>query len=98
MVGSTLELFTQSVAYKEIFGKGRLEGRQEGLAEVRAEGRQEGECDLALRQLRRRCGVLCPEQVGLCSRPAFGASGGAGAGAVGLEGPADLDGGLGTVG
>ena len=59
MGGITLEEFTQSVAYKEIFGQGRLEGRQEG----RAEGRQEAERDLALRQLRRRCGALSPEQV-----------------------------------
>jgi hypothetical protein len=47
----TLEEFTQSVAYKEIFGQGRLEGRQEG------------ELGLTLRQLRRRCGELGPEQV-----------------------------------
>jgi predicted transposase YdaD len=59
MGGITLEEFTQSVAYKEIFGQGRLEGQREG----RQEGRQEGELDLALRQLRRRCGDLTPEQV-----------------------------------
>ena len=59
MGGITLEEFTQSVAYKEIFGQGRLEGQREGLQE----GRQEGELDLALRQLRRRCGDLTPEQV-----------------------------------
>jgi predicted transposase YdaD len=59
MGGITLEEFTQSVAYKEIFGQGRLEGQREG----RQEGRQEGELDLALRQLRRRCGDLTPEQL-----------------------------------
>ncbi|MBM5818442.1 MAG: DUF4351 domain-containing protein [Cyanobacteria bacterium K_Offshore_surface_m2_239] len=50
MGGITLEEFTQSVAYKEIFGQGRLEGRQEG------------ELDVVLRQLQRRCGVLSTEQ------------------------------------
>jgi len=58
MGGITLEDFTQSVAYREIFGQGRLEGRQEG----RHEGRQEGELSVALRQLRRRCGELNPQQ------------------------------------
>jgi predicted transposase YdaD len=67
MGGITLEEFTQSVAYREIYGQGRLEGREEGRTEGRQEGRrqgrQEGELDLALRQLRRRCGELTPEQV-----------------------------------
>jgi hypothetical protein len=63
MGGITLEEFTQSVAYKEIFGQGRLEGQREGRQEGMREGRQEGELDLALRQLRRRCGDLTPEQV-----------------------------------
>ncbi|MFN7898135.1 MAG: DUF2887 domain-containing protein, partial [Synechococcaceae cyanobacterium] len=51
MGGITLEEFTQSVAYREIFGQGRQEGRQEG------------ELELALRLLRRRCGELTPQQV-----------------------------------
>jgi predicted transposase YdaD len=63
MGGITLEEFTQSVAYKEIFGQGRLEGQREGRQEGMRAGRQEGELDLALRQLRRRCGDLTPEQV-----------------------------------
>ena len=46
MGGITLEDFTQSVAYREIFGQGR----------------QEGELAMALRQLRRRCGELNPAQ------------------------------------
>ena len=53
MGGITLEEFTQSVAYQEIFGQGRKEGLQEGRKEGRQEGRQEGELDLALRQLRK---------------------------------------------
>jgi len=53
MGGISLEDFTQSVAYREIFGQGRQEGRQEGL--------QEGELELTLRQLRRRCGRLTPQ-------------------------------------
>ena len=54
MGGITLEDFTQSVAYREIFGRGRQEGRLEGL--------QEGELEMAFRLLRRRCGSLSPEQ------------------------------------
>ena len=54
MGGITLDDFTQSVAYREIFGRGRQEGRQEGW--------QEGELDLALRLLQRRCGPLAPQQ------------------------------------
>jgi len=46
----TLDDFTQSVAYQEIFGRGRQEGWQEG------------ELDLALRLLQRRCGPLAPQQ------------------------------------
>ena len=42
MGGITLDDFTQSVAYREIYGLGRQEGRQEG----RKEGRQAGELDL----------------------------------------------------
>jgi predicted transposase YdaD len=52
MGGISLEDFTQSVAYREIFGQGLLEGRQEG------------ELELTLRQLRRRCGSLTPQQEG----------------------------------
>ena len=52
MGGITIDDFTQSVAYREIYGLGRQEGRQQG--------RQAGELDLALRQLKRRCGALSP--------------------------------------
>ncbi|MFM8278556.1 MAG: DUF4351 domain-containing protein [Cyanobium sp.] len=74
MGGITLDDFTSSVAYKEIFGlgleegrqegrqAGRQEGRQEGLHEGRAEGRQAEAAALALRQLQRRCGPLSAEQ------------------------------------
>lgn len=55
MGGITLEEFSQSVAYKEIFGQGLQEGR--------LEGRLEGELELALRLLQRRCGPLTPAQV-----------------------------------
>ena len=57
MGGITLEEFSQTVAYREIFGQGRQEGRQEG--------REEGELDLALRLLRHRCGQLSAEQQAL---------------------------------
>jgi predicted transposase YdaD len=58
MGGITLEDFTSSVAYKEIFGLGLEEGQQRG----RQEGRQAEAAALTLRQLRRRCGPLSPDQ------------------------------------
>jgi predicted transposase YdaD len=93
MGGITLEEFTQSVAYKEIFGQGRLEGRQEG----RAEGRQEGERDLALRQLRRRCGALSPEQVARVRGLPLERLEELAEALLDFQGPADLDGWLGAV-
>lgn len=54
MGGITVEDFTSSVAYKEIFGLGRQEGRDEG----RQEGRQTEAVALTLRLLQRRCGPL----------------------------------------
>lgn len=50
MGGITVDDFTSSVAYREIFGLGREEGRQ---AEAAA---------LTLRQLQRRCGILSHSQ------------------------------------
>jgi predicted transposase YdaD len=50
MGGITLDDFTQSVAYREIFGRG------EALGEAR------GEAKVTLRQLSRRCGPLSGEQ------------------------------------
>jgi hypothetical protein len=54
MAGITLEDFSQSAAYKEIFGLGEQRGREQGL--------QAGELDITLRLLRRRCGRISPEQ------------------------------------
>ena len=70
MGGITLEDFSQSVAYREIFGRGledglqrgRQEGLQRGLEDGLQRGRQQGEQELALRQLRRRCGGLSAAQ------------------------------------
>ena len=56
----TLDEFTQSVAYQEIFGQGRQEGRQEGRAEGEARGRQAEAAAMTLRLLNRRCGPLSP--------------------------------------
>jgi predicted transposase YdaD len=58
MGGITLEDFTQSVAYREIFGLGEQRGREQGLVQ----GLQAGELDITLRLLRLRCGGLSPEQ------------------------------------
>ena len=46
----TLEDFSQSVAYREIFGLGERQGLQAG------------ELELTLRLLQRRCGALTPDQ------------------------------------
>ena len=46
MTGLTVKDFTQSVAYREIFGQGRHEGRRDEAAAV------------TLRLLNRRCGPL----------------------------------------
>ena len=54
MGGITLDDFTQSVAYREIFGRG------EALGEARGEAR--GEAKVTLRLLSRRCGPLSAEQ------------------------------------
>ncbi|MCP9902250.1 DUF4351 domain-containing protein [Cyanobium sp. Cruz CV13-4-11] len=58
MGGITLDDFTQSVAYREIFGRG--EARGVALGEARGEAR--GEAKVTLRQLSRRCGPLSAEQ------------------------------------
>jgi predicted transposase YdaD len=50
MAGLTIEDFTQSVAYREIFGQGRQEGRQEG--------RRDEAAAVTIRLLNRRCGPL----------------------------------------
>ena len=66
MGGITIEDFTSSVAYKEIFGLGLEEGRQDGRQEGRLEGREEGRqaeaASLSMRQLQRRFGGLSPVQ------------------------------------
>jgi predicted transposase YdaD len=54
MGGITLEDFTQSVAYREIFGRGEARGV--------ALGQVQGEAKVTLRQLGRRCGPLSAEQ------------------------------------
>jgi predicted transposase YdaD len=58
MGGITLDDFTQSVAYREIFGRG--EARGVALGEAR--GQAQGEAKVTLRQLGRRCGLLTGEQ------------------------------------
>ena len=58
MGGITLEDFSQSVAYKEIFGLGEERGREQGLEQ----GLKTGELEITLRQLRRRCGGLSASQ------------------------------------
>ncbi len=50
MGGISLDDFTQSVAYRDIYGLGRQESPQEG------------ELDLALRLLQRRCGAFSAQQ------------------------------------
>ena len=54
----TIDDFTSSVAYREIFGLGRHEGEQKG--------RQAEAAAISLRLLGHRCGTLSPSQ-----QPAF---------------------------
>jgi predicted transposase YdaD len=75
MGGISVDDFTNSVAYKEIYGrgleegrrKGRLEGLQEGRLEgwqeARMEGRQAQAAALTQLWLSRRLGSLAPEQI-----------------------------------
>ena len=58
MGGITVDDFTSSVAYREIFGLGLDEGRQVGLLQ----GQQAEAAALTLRQLQRRCGSLSSAQ------------------------------------
>ena len=62
MAGITLEDFSQSVAYKEIFGLGEQRGRELGLEQGLEQGLKTGEIEITLRQLRRRCGALTAMQ------------------------------------
>jgi predicted transposase YdaD len=74
MAGITLEDFSQSVAYKEIFGLGEQrgrelgreqgleQGREQGLEQGREQGMKTGELEITLRQLRRRCAGLTASQ------------------------------------
>jgi predicted transposase YdaD len=62
MGGITIEDFTSSAVYKEIFGQGHSEGLQEGRVEGQREGRQAEAAALTLRLLQRRCGSLPPQQ------------------------------------
>jgi len=57
MGGITLDDFTQSVAYREIFGRGEARGE--------ARGQAQGEAKVTLRLLSRRCGPLNAEQESL---------------------------------
>jgi predicted transposase YdaD len=58
MGGITLEDFSKSVAYREIFGLGEERGREQGLEQ----GLKTGELELTMRLLQRRCGGLTPSQ------------------------------------
>ena len=58
MGGITLEDFTESRAYQEIFGLGEASGEARGRQEGRQEGRQTEAAAVTLRLLARRCGPL----------------------------------------
>ena len=58
MGGITLDDFTQSIAYREIFGWGEAQGEARGVAL----GQFQGEAKVTLRLLSRRCGPLSAEQ------------------------------------
>jgi hypothetical protein len=54
MGGITVDDFTSSVAYREIFGLGQQESEQKG--------RQSEAAAITVRQLQRRCDTLSPSQ------------------------------------
>ena len=56
MGGLTLDDFTSSRAYREIFREGEAAGEARG----EARGKARGEASVTLRQLNRRCGPLSP--------------------------------------
>jgi len=58
MGGITVDDFTSSVAYREIFGLGRQEGEQKG----EQKGRQAEAAAISLRLLEHRLGALTPSQ------------------------------------
>ncbi len=58
MGGITVDDFTSSVAYREIFGLGHLQGEQKG----EQKGRQAEASALTLRLLQRLCGILSSAQ------------------------------------
>jgi predicted transposase YdaD len=62
MGGITLDDFTNSVAYKEIFGRGLAQGQELGRQTGLKEGRQSEALAMTLRQLQRRCGPLTTDQ------------------------------------
>ena len=62
MGGITLDDFTQSVAYREIFGRGEAQGEARGEARGVALGQVQGEAKVTLRLLARRCGPPSAEQ------------------------------------
>jgi predicted transposase/invertase (TIGR01784 family) len=53
---------TQTRFYQDVFQLGRQEGEQKGRQEGDQKGRQEGEAKLIIRQLKRRFGVMTPNQ------------------------------------
>ncbi|MEB3156794.1 MAG: DUF2887 domain-containing protein [Cyanobacteriota bacterium] len=79
MGGITVEEFTQSVAYKEIFGQG-LE-----------EGRQEGEFEVVVRQLQRRFGSLPTVQQARIRALPLGRLQELAVALLDFQGPADLE-------
>ncbi len=58
MGGITVDDFTSSVAYREIFGLGHQQGEQKG----EQKGRQAEAAAISLRLLAHRCGALTPSQ------------------------------------
>jgi predicted transposase YdaD len=77
MGGISVDDFTNSVAYKEIFGRGleddrqngRLEGWQEARMEGRLEGRQSQAAAMTQRLLQRRFGALATDQARIQGLP-----------------------------
>ncbi len=72
MGGITVDDFTNSVAYREIYGLGRQEGQREGRQEGQQEGRQAEAAAMTQRLLQRRFGPLAGPPKSLSAQPPAG--------------------------
>jgi len=91
MGGITVDDFTSSIAYREIFGLGHQQGEKKGLQEGRQEGRQTEAFAITLRLLEHRCGALTPSQQARIQALSLGALETLSVALLDFQGPEDLN-------